>query len=617
MAGSMRSKGTNVIVWILLGLLILGLGGFGVRNFGGSVDRIGRVGDVDITVDDYARALRQELRVIEQRTGQKFTVAQAKLFGIDQQVLRRVTATAALDNEARKIGLSVGDETVLKRLAEIGSFQGPDGKFDPEAYRFTLESNGLKPAEFEDSLRRETARTILRLAVAGEVEPSPAYVDTLVAYIAERRDLTWAPVKADILVTGVPVPTEADLQAFHDENAERFRRPETREITYAWLTPEMLARTIEIPEERLREAYAQRIDEYRKPERRAVERLAFATMDEAQEARARIERGEITFDDLVAERGLTLEDVDMGEVARDDLDTEAADAVFALAEPGIAGPVETTLGPSLFRVNAILDAQERSFEEVREDLRLELAIDEARRRLAEMATRIDELLAGGATLEEVSKETGLELGTIALTPETEDGPAAYEAFRKAALAATPDDFPKIEQLEDGGIFALRVDRIVPPTVPPLDEIRDEVERAWTEEALRKRLHEVAEGIRDELAAGASFEAAGLVPDGATEVRRGDFLEGTPPELVRAAFELKEGEIGIVDGPDAVYILRVDAVRAPDPEDPDTRTLAEQIRAGVTGSIKQDLFDAYAFAVLAAEPPQIDQAAVNAVNAQLE
>ncbi|RMH45864.1 MAG: peptidyl-prolyl cis-trans isomerase, partial [Alphaproteobacteria bacterium] len=122
---------------------------------------------------------------------------------------------------------------------------------------------------------------------------------------------------------------------------------------------------------------------------------------------------------------------------------------------------------------------------------------------------------------------------------------------------------------------------------------------------------------DELAAGASFEAAGLQPDAATEVRRGDFLEGAPPELVLKAFALKEQEIGIVDGPDGVYLVRVDAIRAPDPEDQETQTLAQQIRAGVTGSIKQDLFDSYAFAILAAEPPQIDQAAVNAVNAQLQ
>ena len=53
---SLRTKGKSTIVWILLGMLLLGLGGFGVRNFsGGAVGSIGSVGDTDIGTDDYLR----------------------------------------------------------------------------------------------------------------------------------------------------------------------------------------------------------------------------------------------------------------------------------------------------------------------------------------------------------------------------------------------------------------------------------------------------------------------------------------------------------------------------------------------------------------------------------
>ena len=39
-----KGKGAGMLVWGLMSLLILGLGGFGVTNFGGSVRAIGAVG---------------------------------------------------------------------------------------------------------------------------------------------------------------------------------------------------------------------------------------------------------------------------------------------------------------------------------------------------------------------------------------------------------------------------------------------------------------------------------------------------------------------------------------------------------------------------------------------
>lgn len=52
-----KGKGAGMLVWGLMSLLILGLGGFGVTNFGGSVRAIGAVGGKEISTNDYARAL--------------------------------------------------------------------------------------------------------------------------------------------------------------------------------------------------------------------------------------------------------------------------------------------------------------------------------------------------------------------------------------------------------------------------------------------------------------------------------------------------------------------------------------------------------------------------------
>ena len=58
MSNKLRSHGKGVVVWVLLAMLVLGLGGFGVSNFSGRVQSIGSVGKTEISINDYVRALR-------------------------------------------------------------------------------------------------------------------------------------------------------------------------------------------------------------------------------------------------------------------------------------------------------------------------------------------------------------------------------------------------------------------------------------------------------------------------------------------------------------------------------------------------------------------------------
>ena len=96
MTNPLRSKKRgNTIIWILMGMLILGLGGFGARNFGTSVQEVGKVGTRQIDVRDYARALNREIAAASAQLGTNLTFAQAQSLGIDRQVQAQVIATTA------------------------------------------------------------------------------------------------------------------------------------------------------------------------------------------------------------------------------------------------------------------------------------------------------------------------------------------------------------------------------------------------------------------------------------------------------------------------------------------------------------------------------------------
>ena len=339
----------------MIGIASVALVGWGSRGLTPSIRSIGSVGGKDISVQSYASALRTELDRFSEQVGQPITLAQAQQVGLDRAVLARVITERALDAEAAAIGLSVGDVTVRDQILRVGAFQGLDGEFDRETYKARLQQEGLSEATYEQSLRDGVARSILQGGVGGGVTAPAVLADRLVAYTRESRAITWAAVTADALTAPVPAPTQAQLQAYYDAHPEAFTAPELRQISYVWLTPEMIQDQVTVDDQAVRDLYQERIDEYVRPERRLVERLAFLDDAAATTARARLDAGELTFDALVAERGLDLSDIDMGDVGPADLG-EAAEAVFAAAPGDVVGPLPSAFGPALYRMNAVLAA---------------------------------------------------------------------------------------------------------------------------------------------------------------------------------------------------------------------------------------------------------------------
>jgi peptidyl-prolyl cis-trans isomerase D len=615
MAKSAAKKLSNVFVWVILGLLFVALAGFGIGSFGGGASRLGQVGETDITAEDYARALQNEIRAQIAQTGQPVSFASLRARGLDQAVLQSLVARAALANEAQAMGLSVGDVEVARQIQAIESFQGPGGAFDRQSYEFLLQQEGLSPREFEEDVREDTARALLQSAVVGAIRPPAVYAERIAAFQGETRDLSILTLTEDDLAQPLPDLSDADLAAYYEANPDRFERPEARRITYAWLTPDAMMDAVEIDEDSLRRLYEARGDVYRQPERALVERLVFGTEDAARDALAAIEAGETDFDALIEERELTLDDVDLGEVARDDLPTEAAEAIFAEGAAEVVGPLPSSLGPALYRINAVLAATETSFEDAREELREELADDAARREIGAMREEIDDLLASGATLEELAETTPVEIGTIDFTPASEEGIAGYDAFREAAEAAEEGDFPEVLDLSDGGIFALRLDEVVPPTVPPLAEIGDEVAAAARATALREALEGRAQDLVAQIATGAQLESLGSVTT-ETRVRRQDLLPDLPPTLVPQAFRLAEaGDVVAIPGAEAAHIVRLDAVNPAVRSAPDTSILLQILDQTVTQSMAQDIFESYGQALQAEAGITLDQSVINAVHAQ--
>lgn len=613
-----KSSAQSILAWILMALLVAGLGGFGFDSFlTQRVTSIGSVGGRPISADAYSRALQAEMRAFERQIGQPLTFAMAQAIGIDAQVRGQLITTAALENEAARVGISVGDANVSRTVAAYPAFQGPTGQFDMDTYRFALQNAGLTVAEFEEDTRREASRGILQAATAAGIE-TPANLRTaLVDFYARRHAFDLFTLTEANLPAPVPAVDEPAIVAYYAANIAAFTAPEQRSITFAWITPEMILDSVEVDDESIRALYDQRIEEFVQPERRLVERLVFGTEAEAQAAMDRLTAGTASFDDLVSERGLTLEDADMGDVSEAELGAAGA-AIFALADPGmVAGPLMSDLGPALFRMNAILNAQETPFDEAREALHGELAADRARRVIAEQQEGFDDLLAGGASLEDLAAETPMELGQIDWSTDSNEGIAAYTEFATAAAAATADDFPELVALSDGGLMALRLDTVTPPTPRPLDQVRDEAAAGARAEAVGVALLSMVQTLSADLSREGTLafaEARLLTPERIEGVTRLDRLAQVPDEMAEQLFAAEPGTAVVHHDGARVLLALTGDIAAADAEDAQTRDLVAAIDEQIGQALAQDVFTHFARALQAESGITLNQPAIDAVNA---
>lgn len=599
-----------------MAMLIFGLGGFGVTNLSGNIRTIGHVGEKEITTGAYARALQNELRAREAEAGAPIPFSAALNAELDKLVLARLIATAALDDEAARLGLSVGDENLRGQLLQVQQFSGLDGEFDRDAYKFYLDRSGQSEKEFEEGIRDETARGLLQAAVLAGIPGSDTYANTLLTYLAERRSFTWASLNENDLTTPLPEPTEAELSAFHSANAALFTLPETKQLTYVWLTPDMLLDEVEVDDAALRAQYESRSAEFNQPERRLVERLVFPDEAAAETAKVAIETNAQSFDDAVADRGLDLADVDLGDVLQSDLG-EAGSAVFNTDPGGVVGPFNTDLGPALFRVNGVLPARSMTFDEARPELRDELAADRARRVIDTQSNDIDDLLAAGATLEELARETDMQLATVDWTPDASNGAAGYTAFQEAAGLAQEGDFPALIRLDDGGLAALRLDAVLPPRLQPLDDVRDDVAAAWSETEVARRLGEQANALLPQISAESDMAALGLTVTQETDITRGGFVPGTAPEFLKTVFDMEPGTARLVAQPGGALIVRLDAIAPPDANDPEVTGIRDALSQQSSSGQAQDLYQYFVSDVQARAGLRLDQRAINAVNANFQ
>ena len=455
-------KHQRILQFVLLLLILPAFVFFGISGYDGMLSRepgVARVGDQDISRQEFDNAQREQLQQLRQMLGADFDTKVLDTPEARAEILENLISQRAIAVQAAKARVTVTDEQVRRAILEIPGLARPDGSFDDARYKAILSAQNLTPAGFESRLRSDLALQVLPDAVQASAFVPRALAQRLAALQAESREVRVRSFKPADYVAQVKID-EAMIKAWYDNNPKAFETPERADVEYVVLSREALASRVNVPEAELLTYYEQNKSRFGSPEERRASHILVkagpGAREKAEKLLADVKADPARFGAIAKvssdDPGSAAQQGDLGFFGAGMMVKPFSDAVFSMAADEIRGPVETEFGFHIIRLTGLKPANVKPFEAVRAQIEKDARQQQAGKQFAEAAESFTNLVYEQSdTFKPVVERYGVKIETardVTRTPESSRDRAAPMANpRVLAALFAPDSVREKRNIE--------------------------------------------------------------------------------------------------------------------------------------------------------------------------
>lgn len=621
MLQSLHGAAQKWIGVLLFGMLTLSFVIWGIADvFRGRTpaEKLITVGKLPITAQQMQNEVQSEIAYLQQMTGRRLTIKQAVDYGIVERTENSLITRALMEQEAQRLGLRISDQIILKAIQNVPDFKNPDGSFNAQAFKSALARIGMNEQTFIADQRISLAREQLLQSISAGATVPPLLSKALAAAKAETRTFETYQVKfADMPVPAAP--DDATLTKFMTEHPAPFTRPEYRKLSFVRLSAGDMGKDIGVSEEELKQAYSANSDAYNTPEHRTFKQVVLTDKAKAQALSTAAQGKDLT--SVAKAQGANA--TTLADMGKTDLPDELQEAAFKLNKNEVSAPVQSALGWHVLQVTSISPAQTQSFEQARGKLENEVRLQKAGDLLVKQSQKLDDLLASGAGLAELSDALGVPVQTVAaIDAQGHDdhnqlmGPVfAQPEMLQAAFRLIDGAQSDLVTTPAGDYYIVKVDSITPSALRPLAEVKPQVLAAWNKDQQQKAATAKAQEIAKALGAGQSMNGAATQFKVETSLERDlsrtqPLPKYLPADATATLFGMKQGEVKEKPAENAIVVIRMTAINHPvtvEAAKPDP-ALASQLQERMGAEV----FAAYADALKERYKVKIDQPKIDAL-----
>lgn len=544
--------------WVAKILIALLIGSFAIWGVSSSIlfgpaANVVQVGDTNITAQEYRFAYDNQLNAMSQQAGRRITRQEADIFGLRNSVLSQVTSGAVLDENSRIMGLGLSDEALAQEIANDPTFQDLSGTFSRNTLRATLRQYGLTEDEYIQDRKRVALRNQILQGTAASLDMPQVFTDAIAQFQNEKRVFDYVAIGEEVLETK-PEPTDAEIAEYYEANKTNYMAPEYRKLTLLSLQASDIVKPQEITEDEIKTAYEARKNSLRTPETRRIEQLVLKDEAEADSVKQKLANGD-SFEDVVKELGKTITDIDLGVLTKAELpDTNVGEAAFAAELNKPTDIIEGLFGPVIVRVSEINEESISAYDDVKDDIRNELALQKAGDEVFNTFDAVEDERAAGTNLAETAKALNLKTRVITKIDaqgRDENGNAisdipVLQQLLRVAFDTQPGDDTRELPVGNDGFLWYEVDEIIPTRQKELEEVKSDVTEAWVTEKTIEQIQEVAEAVAERIRKGEEMNV--VLEDALPADSLGASVKyETSEALTRNAEDVKIGNAAISEG----------------------------------------------------------------------
>ncbi len=526
-----------------------------------SRDTVATVQGEPIRADEFRRTYQAQLQAYRQAYGGNMSEQLLKQLGVDQQILQQMVDERASIAEAERLGITVSDREVAKRIAGIPVFQEKGLFVGEDRYRQFLASQRppLTPAEFEASVRRSLLADKLRASLTQWMSIGDAELEREYRRRNEKIKLAVATVTTESLRSSVTV-SDAEIASYFDAHTADFKVPEKRKVRYVLVDLDALRAKITVPTSDIERAYNDSIEQYSTPEQVRASHILLKSEgkdDAAVKAKAedvlKQARSGTDFaglakkyseDDANAKNGGDLDYFGRGRMV------PQFDAVaFGMEAGQISDLVKTQYGYHIIKLTDKKPGTTRELATVQDQIKDQIASQRAQAQAADLADTLAHEITKAADLDAAAKAHALKVDEsgffardepiLALGGSPEVARRAFELTEGQASGQirTPRGFVFIG-------YAGKQDSYTPKFDEAKDKVRNEAIKQRARELAAKKAAELASNLKGSADFVKTAKAAGV------EAKTTDFLTrdapipdlGQAPDVLESAFKLSQGAV---------------------------------------------------------------------------